>query len=402
MEDMIMDMEKIAFAERSEALYKGERMTGMELLPEALPLFATTAFNQPTLTDVRNVYNNKGYTYIRCKNPNREALAETVSFLEGGEATLIVSSGMAAITTTLLHLLKSGDHIVCNADIYGETHAVMTELLPKFGIETDLVSFMDVENIKTAIKSNTKIVYTEVVSNPCIRLADIPAAAEIAHVHGALLMVDNTFTSAVNIKPLKMGADIVINSMTKFMNGHSDAIGGSITSTRAIVDAIDMDCRLLGTPGDPFDAWMILRGMRTIDLRVAKQSETAAKLAKALEEDPHVLHVNHPSLESNPQHELAKKLFNGTQMTAMLSFEVPEDMDKIDEFMSRLKFAHYAMTLGGFRSSLSYPCVSSHGHVPDDIRRKMGITPGLFRLSVGLEEADDLIRDFQQALKVFD
>ena len=397
-----MEMETIAFAESSESLYKGERLAGMELMPEALPMFATTAFNQPTLSDVRKVYNEKGFTYIRCKNPYREALAETVSYLEGGEATLILSSGMGAIPTTLLHLLKSGDHVVCNADIYGETHAVMTELMPKFGIEADLVSFRDTENIRKAMKPNTKIVYTEVVSNPCIRLADIPAAAEIAHQHGALLVVDNTFTTAVNIKPIKMGADIVINSMTKFMNGHSDAIGGSVTATRAIVDAIDVDCRLMGTPGEPFDAWMILRGMRTIDLRVPKQSETAAKLAKALEEDPHVLRVNHPSLESDPQHELAKKLFKGSQMTAMLSFEVPEDMEKIDDFMSRLNFAHYAMTLGGFRSSLSYPCVSSHGHVPDDIRRAMGITPGLFRLSVGLEEADDLIRDFQQALKAFD
>lgn len=390
------------FTEYSNALYKGERVDEMGLMPEALPLFATTAFNQNTLSDVRNVYDSKGFTYIRCKNPNREALAETVSYLEGGEATLILSSGMAAISTTLLHLLKAGDHVVCNADIYGETLNIMQDLLPKFGIETSMVSFMDTNSIHTAMKPNTKIVYTEVVSNPCIRLADIPAVAEIVHAGGALLVVDNTFTSAVNIKPIAMGADIVINSMTKFMNGHSDAIGGSITTTRAMVDEIDMDYRLFGTPGDPFDSWMILRGMRTMGLRVAKQSENAAKLAKALEDDPHVLHVNHPSLESNPQRALAQKLFKGDHITGMLSFQVPEDMDKIDDFMSRLNFAHYAMTLGGFRSSLSHPVTSSHNHVPDDVRRAMGITPGLFRLSVGIEEADDLIQDFKQALKAFD
>lgn len=390
------------FTEYTKALYQGERVEGMELRPEALPLFATTAFNQDTLSDVRNVYDEKGFTYIRCKNPNREALAEVVSHLEGGEETLILSSGMGAISTTLLHLLKSGDHVVCNADIYGETLNIMQDVLPKFGITTTLVSFMDTENIRQAIQPNTKIVYTEVVSNPCIRLADIPAAAEIAHAAGALLIVDNTFTTGVNIKPITLGADIVVNSLTKFMNGHSDAIGGSITSTHDRIAEIDVDCRLFGTPGTPFDSWMILRGMRTIGLRVPKQSENAAKLAKALEDDPHVLHVNHPSLESNPQHGLAKKLFRGSQMTGMLSFQVPEDDAKIDEFMSRLNFAHYAMTLGGFRSSLSHPVTSSHNHVPDGVRRAMGITPGLFRLSVGIEEAEDLIADFRQALKAFD
>lgn len=390
------------FTEKTELLYEGERVEGMDLMPEALPLFATTAFNQPTLSDVRKVYDSKGFTYIRCKNPNREGLAEAVSQLEHGEATLILSAGMAAISTTLLHLLKAGDHVVCNADIYGETLNIMQDILPKFGISTTMVSFMDTESIRKAMRPNTKIVYTEVVSNPCIRLADIPAAAQIAHESGALLIVDNTFTSGVNIKPLDMGADIVINSMTKFMNGHSDAIGGSITSTREMIDAIDVDCRLFGTPGSPFESWMILRGMRTINLRVTKQAENAAKLAKALEDDPHVVQVNHPSLESHPQHELAKKLFKGDHMTGMLSFVVPEDMNKIDDFMKRLNFAHYAMTLGGFRSSLSHPVTSSHNHVPDDVRRAMGITPGMFRLSVGIEEAEDLIADFQQALKAFD
>lgn len=390
------------FTEYTKALYQGELVQGMELRPEALPLFATTAFNQNTLSDVRNVYDEKGFTYIRCKNPNREALAEVVSHLEGGEETLILSSGMGAISTTLLHLLKSGDHVVCNADIYGETLNIMRDVLPKFGITTTLVSFMDTENIRQAIQPNTKIVYTEVVSNPCIRLADIPAAADIAHTAGALLIVDNTFTTGVNIKPIALGADIVVNSLTKFMNGHSDAIGGSITSTHDRIAEIDVDCRLFGTPGTPFDSWMILRGMRTVGLRVPKQSENAAKLARALEDEPHVLHVNHPSLESNPQHQLAKTLFQGNHITGMLSFQVPEDDAKIDEFMSRLNFAHYAMTLGGFRSSLSHPVTSSHNHVPDSVRRAMGITPGLFRLSVGIEEAEDLIADFRQALKAFD
>ena len=234
-------MNNMEFSEYTEALYKGERVEGMGLMPEAVPLFAVTAFNQKTMSDVRKAYDSKGFTYIRCKNPNREALAEAVSQLEHGEATLVLSSGMAAISTTLLHILKAGDHVVCNADIYGETLNIMQDILPKFDIETTLVSFMDTENIKNAIKPNTKIIYTEVVSNPCIRLTDIEAAARTAHEAGALLVVDNTFTTGVNIKPIDLGADIVINSMTKFMNGHSDAIGGSVTGKRDMIDAIDMD-----------------------------------------------------------------------------------------------------------------------------------------------------------------
>lgn len=391
------------FTENTKALYKGERLKSNDLKPEALPLYATTAFNQWTLSDVRKAYNTNDYTYMRTNNPNRDALAETVNYLEGGEESLILTAGMAAITTSFLTVLKKGDHLLCNADIYGETLNVVQDILPKLGIETSTISFMDTDKVRAAMKPNTKLLHTEVVSNPTIRLTDIPTIAKIAYEGGALLMVDNTFTTAENIKPISLGADIVINSMTKFMNGHSDAIGGSVTSTKDIIKDIDSTARLMGTSGDPFDSWLILRGMRTIGLRVPKQAENAAKLAKALEDDPHVTKVNHPSLDSNPQHELAKKLFkDDNHMTGMLSFQVAEDLDKIDEFMKRLNFAHYAMTLGGFRTSLSHPVTSSHNHVPDDIRRSMGITPGLMRVSVGIEDADDLIADFKQALKAFD
>lgn len=397
-----MKPSETAYSAYTESLYLGEHIEGMALAPECLPLFNTTAFNPRTLTEAENVYKNDAFRYVRGKNPNRTALAEVVSQMEGGEDSLICTCGMGAISTTLLHFLKSGDHVVCNADIYGETQEIMSNLLPKFGIETTLVSFMDTETIRSAMKPNTKIVYTEVVSNPCIRLTDIPAAAEIAHAGGAMLVVDNTFTSAVNCKPLRMGADISINSMTKFMNGHSDAIGGSITASRAIIKDLHEDGCLLGTPGDPYNAWMILRGLRTVELRVTRQSENAARLAAALEKEAHILAITHPSLESHPQHELARRLFQGDHMTAMMNFTVPEDRARIDEFMGRLHFSRYAMTLGGFKSSLSHPVTSSHNGVPDDVRRAMGITPGMFRLSVGIENVEDLIADFHQALTAFD
>ncbi|WP_029759509.1 MULTISPECIES: aminotransferase class I/II-fold pyridoxal phosphate-dependent enzyme [Fusobacterium] len=394
-------MEK-KYAESTELLYKGRKVKGMDFnKPEAFPLFATTAFTMNSLTEVKKAYAEK-YTYIRTCNPNRDALADMVTFLEAGEKSLIFSSGMGAITTTLMTILKPGDHVVCNRNIYGETFDVFTKLMPKFGISADLVDFDDIENCKKAVKAETKLIYSEVFANPTLNIADIPTLADIAHKNGALLMIDNTFSTPIAIKPIKFGADIVINSLTKFMNGHSDAIAGSITSTAEIIDAIHPVRMLCGTPGDPHAAHAMMKSFATMDLRLKKQMSNAAKLAAALEENKYVSKVNHPSLESFSQHELALKLFTSNDtMSGMMSFIVPENFEKIDKFMLRLNFAHYAMTLGGVRTTLVHPVTSSHSHMPDGARRAMGITPGLFRLSVGIEDVDDLIADFNQALEVF-
>ena len=394
-------MEK-EYAEATELLYKGRKVKGMDFnKPEAFPLFTTTAFTMNSLTEVKKAYAEK-YTYIRTCNPNRDALADMVTFLEAGEKSLIFSSGMGAITTTLMTILKPGDHVVCNRNIYGETFDVFTKLMPKFGISADLVDFDDIENCKKAIKAETKLIYSEVFANPTLNIADIPTLADIAHKNGAVLMIDNTFSTPIAIKPIKFGADIVINSLTKFMNGHSDAIAGSITSTTEIIDAIHPVRMLCGTPGDPHAAHAMMKSFATMDLRLKKQMSNAAKLAAALEENKYVSKVNHPSLESFSQHELALKLFTSNDtMSGMMSFIVPENFEKIDKFMLRLNFAHYAMTLGGVRTTLVHPVTSSHSHMPDEARRAMGITPGLFRLSVGIEDVDDLIADFNQALEVF-
>lgn len=389
-------------SEATELLYRGRKVKGMDFnKPEAFPLFTTTAFTMNSLTEVKEAY-EKRYTYIRTCNPNRDALADMVTFLEAGEKSLIFSSGMGAITTTLMTILKPGDHVICNRNIYGETFDVFTKLMPKFGVNADLVDFDDIENCKKAVRPETKLIYSEVFANPTLNIADIPALAEIAHKNGALLMIDNTFSSPIAIKPIKFGADIVINSMTKFMNGHSDAIAGSITSTEEIIDAIHPVRMLCGTPGDPHAAHAMMKSFATMDLRLKKQMASASKLAKALEENKYVSKVNHPSLESFKHHKLALELFGSNEtMSGMISFIVPEDPEKIDKFMLKLNFAHYAMTLGGIRTTLVHPVTSSHSHMPDEARRAMGITPGLFRLSVGIEDVDDLIADFNQALEVF-
>ena len=248
------------------------------------------------------------------------------------------------------------------------------------------------------------MLYTEVASNPTDRLCDIEAISNIAHEAGALLMVDNTFTTPICIKPLTIGADVVINSLTKFLNGHSDALAGSITvKDMELYEKIHSVRMLTGTSGCPFASWMVFRGIHTAALRIKKQCENAAKLAIALSKNSHIKCVNHPAVENTTDYALGKKLFKSPyQATGMFSFEMPDEHDKINEFMDRLHIAHYAPTLGGIRTTLSYPLLSSHMHVPEEDRKKMNITGGLMRVSTGIEDIEDLIKDFTNALKVFD
>lgn len=388
------------YSTKTEALYQGDHFPELGIHPETIPCFLTTAFTMKGFQEVQETYQKKGYTYIRTRNPNRTALGEVLSCLEGGEASLIFASGMGAITSTLLAILEPGDHIICNANIYGETFCVMTQILKKCNVEVTLVDYQNTEDIVRALRPNTRLVYSEVFSNPTLTLVDLQAVAEIAHRHGALLMVDNTFTTPIAIRPIEFGADIVVNSLTKFLNGHSDAAGGAVTATQALCDKIHPVAMLLGTPGDPFSSWLIQRGIKTASLRIPQQMHTAEKLAKMLSEHPCVEKVNHPSLPSYPQKQLADRMFGKNGRCAMLSFIVEEAPEKIDRFMRALKFPRYAPTLGGLHTTLSYPVLSSHADVPDETRRKMGIAPGMIRVSVGIEDADDLMRDFEQALEV--
>lgn len=390
------------YSRTTEALYSGMTMLESGQHPETIPCFLTTAFTMRGFKEVQETYATRGYTYIRTRNPNRTALGEVISCLEGGEASLIFSSGMGAITSTLMALLKNGDHVICNANIYGETYGVMTQILTKCGVDVTFVDYQNTENIAKEVRSNTRLIYSEVFSNPTLTLVDLTAVANIAHQNDALLMVDNTFTSPFSIRPIDFGADIVINSLTKFLNGHSDAMGGSITATQELCDQIQPVAMLLGTPGDPFSSWLIHRGINTASLRLPQQMHTAERLAQVLAQNKHVSRVNHPSLPTYPQKELADKMFGKNGYCAMLSFIVPENLEKIDQFMLALKFPRYAPTLGGLHTTLSHPVTSSHMGVPDETRRKMGITPGMIRVSVGIEDADDLSADFENALRVFD
>lgn len=389
----------------TELLYIGEGVEGMDFKPETLPIFQTSAYTMNSMDEVHEVYakKEKGFTYTRKRNPNRTALEKVITYLEKGEDTLCFSSAMGAILTVLVKELESGDHVVCNSCIYGETAEILNDIFKKFGVRTTYADFTDLSKLKAAMEPKTKVVFTEVLSNPTLTLTDIGGAAKIAHDYGAVLIVDNTFTTPLAFTPYTEGADYVINSLTKFMNGHSDASGGSVTGNKERIEELLKTGMMCGsTSASPFDSWLIYRGMHTMTMRVYKQMENACKLAKMLEQHKAVKKVYHPSLESYAQRELADSMFEDNRYTAILSFVVEEDMDKINEFMKRMKFAHYAPTLGGIRTTLSHSVTSSHARMPDKERRKIGITPGMIRVSVGMEDIGDLIKDFAQALEAFE
>ncbi|MCF2625972.1 PLP-dependent transferase [Fusobacterium perfoetens] len=366
--------------------------------PEALPIHMSTAHNVEDLADLQKRYDEKGFCYNRNRNPNRTALIELMNYVEGGEDSIGCSSGMAAISSAVIAHTKAGDHILSDKTLYGETIEIFTNILGKYGVETTFVDFTDLEEVKSNIRPNTVMLYTETVSNPLIGVPNLKAVAEIAHKNNALLIVDNTFMTGALVKPLKLGADLVVNSLTKFANGHSDAVCGAVTGKAELIKKIYNLQVLLGTQSDPFTSWLTMRGMRTLELRIKKQCENASALAAALEKSPYVLKVNHPSLKSNPQHTLAHEQF-GDYYGGMMSIELPEDLEKMNKFMRNLKLAHYAMTLGGYRTSIAYPVMSSHSDMTREERLAIGISDGLLRISVGIENTQDLINDFTQALE---
>lgn len=394
-------MNQAKFSKDTEMLYHGSFVHGDTLKPEAPPLYPTTAFLMDDLDMLRAVDAVGGYSYGRGTNPTRDALNEVITNAEGGEASLLFSAGMGAITSTLLTFAKAGDHVLANKDLYGESIDFLTNYLSAYGIETTYVPFSDLEAVQDAMRSNTRLLYSEVISNPLTNVVDIRKISEIAHAGGALYCVDSTFTTPYVVRPLEHGVDLVIHSLTKYFNGHSDASGGSVTGRKELIDKIRPMMLLLGSSLDPYSSYAILRGVRTMGLRVRRQNENANRLAAFLSEDPHVLRVNHPSLKIHPQHELAQTLFNDGYNGAIISFSVADDFSKLNDFMHKLQLVRYLPSLGGYRTTLSHPVSSSHQDVPEPIRLKMGIHDGMMRISVGCEEIDDLIADFKQALTVF-
>lgn len=335
--------------------------------------------------------------YTRYGNPTHKQVEATVAALEGGEAALVASSGMGAIYSAVMSLLQNGDHVVAQHTHYAATTKLFRDLLPRWGIETTFVDQTKPEEFATAVRSNTKLIYIESPSNPLLLLTDIEAVATLARSSRIITMIDNTFATPVNQQPLKHGIDVAIHSATKYLGGHHDLTAGVIVSSKSFIEQVWEFSLVSGSILSAFDAWLLLRGLKTLGLRVERQNSNALALAKFIESHPGVEEVNYPGLESHPQHELARRQMSG--FTGMMSVVLKGDSNYAKEFISKLRLAGNAVSLGGIETLVAQAAVIwGHQHTPE-ARRAMGISDGLVRISVGIEDERDLIADFARALE---
>lgn len=338
------------------------------------------------------------YVYSRYGNPTERAAADKLAALEFGEDALIFSSGMAAISTTLFAFLNKGDKIVSVEDVYGGTFNLMKNTLPRLGIDVKFVDSADTESIIGSLEEGgVKLLYLESPTNPLLKIVDVPVVAKAARRAGALVVMDNTFATPVNQNPLTMGVDLVVHSCTKYLNGHSDVLAGAVVGSRDQMQKIWNQKIVLGGALDPLASFLLLRGMRTLTLRMAKHSENGMAVAEFLEDHPRVERVYYPGLKSHPQHDLARKLLR--DFGGMVSFEVKGGRKEAEKVLASFELFAMATSLGGVESLVSMPLNSSHAALSPEDRKRLGIKDQLIRLSVGIEDAEDLIEDLDQALR---
>jgi cystathionine beta-lyase/cystathionine gamma-synthase len=334
--------------------------------------------------------------YARLSTVNSDAVAQKLAALEGGEDAETFSSGMAAISTTLLSVLNQGDHIVASADIYGGTYGLLTEELPRFGISTTMADMRDSTSYEAAIQPNTKILYIETLTNPVLKICDIEAMADVAKRHNLLLIIDNTFASPWGCKPLTMGVDLVIHSTTKYLGGHSDILGGAVVGSKEHIANIFMRKVHFGAAPDPHSCYLLERGMRTLDVRMPRICENAFTLATRLENHDAIERVYHSQLESHPDYEVGQRIL--PRGSGMIAFVVKGGDEAALKFMRKLTIIYEATSLGGVESLIECPFNSSHMFVPEDVRVEAGVVPGFVRLSIGIEDVEDLWEDIEGAL----
>ena len=339
----------------------------------------------------------KGYIYTRIGNPTINTFEEAVTELEHGFAGIALASGMAAVTAVYMTYLGAGSHMVGTDAVYGSSRMVVENDFSRFGVESAFVDTANLDEVRKAMQPNTKLLYIETPANPTIKLTDIAACAKIAHDHGAILVVDNTFMSPVLQNPLNLGADIVLHSITKYINGHTDVVGGVLIA-KTEQDFLRLKSVINNTGGtmDPHQSWLVLRGMRTLSLRVERGEQNAHKLAEFLEAHPKIEWVRYPGLESHPQHDLAKRQMSG--FGSMISFEVKGGVEAGKTILNNVKIPQLAVSLGGYESLIQHPASMTHHNIPQAKRLAADITDGLVRLAVGTEDLADLQADLEQAL----
>ncbi|MCH1461352.1 MAG: aminotransferase class I/II-fold pyridoxal phosphate-dependent enzyme [Candidatus Poseidonia sp.] len=334
--------------------------------------------------------------YARLSSVNSDAVAQKLIALEHGEDAEVFASGMAAISTTLVALLNQGDHMVASADVYGGTYGLLTEELPRFGISTTMADMRDPASYEAAIQPNTKLLYIETLTNPVLKVCDISAMVQVAKRHNLLLIIDNTFASPWGCQPLNLGADLVIHSTTKYLGGHSDIIGGAVIGPKELIAQIFMRKVHFGGSPDPHACYLLERGMRTLDVRMPRICENAATLAGRMEQHGAIERVYHTSLESHPDFEVAQRTM--PKGSGMVAFVVKGGDEAALKFMRGLTIIYEATSLGGVESLIECPFNSSHMFVPEDVRVAAGVVPGFVRLSVGIEDVEDLWQDIDRAL----
>lgn len=365
------------------------------------PIFQTSTFKFESSDHGARLFKGKedGYIYTRMRNPTIEAMENAIASLEGGAKSLGCASGMAAIHTLIAYCLQSGDHIICSESVYGPTTTLISKIFSKYGIEYDFVDTSNLDEIQSKVKKNTRLIFVETPANPTLVISDITAISEIAKKNNAKFAVDNTFMSPILQQPLKLGADYVIHSLTKFLNGHADVIGGVIVLKN--IDEYPSIRKFLNHVGgviDPFNSFLVHRGLKTLSLRMERHSENAMKVAEYLENHPKVEWVRYPGLKSHPQYEIGIKQMKG--FGGMISFELKDGYNAGKILMDNIKLWTLAVSLGGVESLIQHPASMTHSSMDRSVRVQAKITDGLVRLSVGIEDVEDLISALDDGLNL--
>ncbi len=364
-----------------------------------LPIYQTSTFAFKDAQHGADLFagEEEGYIYTRIGNPTINGLENKLAALENGYRGLALASGMAAVTTVYSTFLEQGSHIVCTDAVYGPSRGVLESHYAKFGVEASFVDTANLDEVAKAIRKNTKVVYIETPANPTISLTDIEEVAKIAHQHNCIVVVDNTFCSPALQKPIDLGADVVLHSLTKYINGHADIVGGAlIAKDENHYNRLRKTMVLMGGNMDPHQAYMVYRGVKTLTLRVEKAQENAQAVAEFLEKHPKVAWVKYPGLKSFPQYELAKKQMDGPG--SMISFEVKGGFEAGKTLMNNVELSMLAVSLGGVESLIQHPASMTHASIPREKQEQAHITQGLVRFSVGIENVEDIINDLDQAL----
>jgi methionine-gamma-lyase len=364
-----------------------------------VPIYQSSTFSFESAEEGARCFNGEsnGYIYTRLGNPTINVLENIIADLEKGFGGIGTSSGMGAVNTVYMALLRQGDHIISSDAVYGPSRVVMEEYYSRFGIESTYVTTSNIENIKKAIKPNTKVLYLETPANPTIEITDLKACSEIAKANNLIMVVDNTFSSPYLQRPIEYGADVVLHSLTKFINGHADIVGGIVIAKDELMykklrsTMINLGCNM-----DPHQAYLVIRGLKTLGIRVDRAQENAMKIAEYLEKHPKVKWIKYPGLKSHPQHELAKKQMDG--FGSMISFGLKGGFDAGKALMNNIQIAILAVSLGGVESLIEHPASMTHSKVSKEDKIKAGITDELVRYSVGIEDVSDLINDLEQSL----